>query len=166
MAAVEGDFDAFCRREYSRLVGALSLYCGDAGLAEEFAQVALARAYERWPEVRTATAPGAWAYRVAVNAANSWFRRRRAEARARARHGDPQRLPSDAPEPADSVAIRQAVAQLPPPQRAVITLRFFYDLPVATVAAMLRTTEGAVKQHSTRAMASLRNRLRLESPCR
>lgn len=40
----------FCRREHPRLVGALSLYCGDSDVAEELAQEALIRAAdrERW----------------------------------------------------------------------------------------------------------------------
>jgi predicted RNA polymerase sigma factor len=34
---------AFCRHEHPRLVGTLSLYCGDADLAEELAQEVLCR---------------------------------------------------------------------------------------------------------------------------
>lgn len=78
---------AFCRREYPRLVGALSLYCGDADVAEELAQEALIRAADRWPHVGQMDAPGAWVYRVGMNLCGSWFRRKRAERRANARVG-------------------------------------------------------------------------------
>jgi DNA-directed RNA polymerase specialized sigma24 family protein len=37
----ESEFAAFCIKEHPRLVGALSLYCGDRVLAEELAQDAL-----------------------------------------------------------------------------------------------------------------------------
>lgn len=53
MAARPGDEEdaalaAFCHREYARLVGALTLYCGDGDVAQELAQEALVRACERW----------------------------------------------------------------------------------------------------------------------
>jgi RNA polymerase sigma-70 factor (ECF subfamily) len=66
-----------------RLVGALALHCGDRGTAEELAQEALARAWQRWTQVQQMQNPSAWIYRVAFNLATSWFRRRAAETRAR-----------------------------------------------------------------------------------
>jgi RNA polymerase sigma-70 factor (ECF subfamily) len=39
----ESEFAAFCAEEHPRLVGALSLYCGDRAVAEELAQDALSR---------------------------------------------------------------------------------------------------------------------------
>jgi len=83
---VTGVVDAraeFCSAEYPRLVGAMSLYTGDAALAEELAQEALARACRNWSSVKNMPAPGAWAHRVAVNLANTHFRRARLERRAR-----------------------------------------------------------------------------------
>lgn len=52
MTGVPEDLAAFCEREYPRLVGTLSLYCGDVLLAEELAQEALARACSRWGACR------------------------------------------------------------------------------------------------------------------
>ena len=69
--AEEEAFEAFCRREYPRLVGVLSLYCGDAGVAEELAQEALVRVYESWRRMHTMASPGAWVHRVAINLASS-----------------------------------------------------------------------------------------------
>lgn len=77
----ESEFVAFCVEEHPRLVGALSLYCGDRALAEELAQDALTRACRDWRKVRNFAAPGAWTHRVAMNLANSYFRRRAAETR-------------------------------------------------------------------------------------
>jgi DNA-directed RNA polymerase specialized sigma24 family protein len=76
MTAEQEALDAFCRREYRRLVGALSLYCGDPSVAEEVAQEALYRACRRWSQVSQIQAPGAWVHRVAINIANSAYRRR------------------------------------------------------------------------------------------
>lgn len=72
---------AFCDRVSGRLVGSLTLYCGDRHLAEELAQEALARAWERWPAVSRMASPEGWAFRTAMNLARSGFRRRRIERR-------------------------------------------------------------------------------------
>src|SRR5258705_12056680 len=69
------DFDSFCRGVHPRLVGAMTLYCGDGAAAEDFAQEALARAYRDWATVSQLDAPEAWAHRVAMNLAHSWYRR-------------------------------------------------------------------------------------------
>ena len=149
--------EAYCRREYPRLVGALSLYCGDALVAEEFAQEALARACDRWDRVREMDAPGAWVHRVAMNLANSHFRRRRAERRANTRHGLGHDASGDE-DVAAAVALREAVANLPPKQRAAVALRFYLQYSVAETAELMGCSEDAVKQHTSRAVAALRAR--------
>lgn len=155
MAAEDEDaLDAFCRREHPRLVGALSLYCGDAAVAEEIAQEALVRVCRRWPEVAQMTAPGAWAHRVAINLANSAYRRRRAEREAQRRRA----VAASAldPDHATAVAVRQAVALLPRRQRAALVLRHYGGYPVREVAELLGVSEGAVKQLTHRALTTLR----------
>jgi RNA polymerase sigma-70 factor (sigma-E family) len=146
-----GELEAFCRREYPRLVGALSLYCGDAAVAEELAQEALARACDRWDRVREMHAPGAWVHRVAMNLANSHFRRRGAERRANARHGDDARDGYSDRDVASAVAVRQAVAGLPPKQRTAIALRYYLQYSVAETAEVMGCSPDAVKQHTHRA---------------
>ena len=51
---VARSFDEFCVRVHPRLVGALGLRTGDAQLAEDLAQEALARAYRSWDVVQQA----------------------------------------------------------------------------------------------------------------
>ena len=82
------ELGAFCRAEWSRLVGALSLYTGDADLAEELAQEAVARVCRHWRKVRKMDAPAAWLHRVARNLAHSHYRRARV---ARPGRGDGSR---------------------------------------------------------------------------
>lgn len=150
----------FVKGLYPRLVGGLTLHCGDPWLAEELAQETLARVWDRWETVRSADSPQAWAWRVALNLSTSWFRRRAAERRATARAGiapAPGRL-SDGDVP-DRLAVRQAVASLPARQRAVLVLRYFDDLGVAEAAVALGCAPGTVKSLTHRAIAGLRDRL-------
>src|SRR6476661_2105235 len=82
------DIDAVYAKLFPKLVGLLSLYCGDRWVAEEIAQETLSRLWERSARVEIAS-PDAWTYRVAMNLSNSWLRRRALERRvARAVHPD------------------------------------------------------------------------------
>ena len=148
--------DHFCEREYPRLYGTLRLYCGDVRLAEELAQEALARSVRHWDTVGRMEAPGAWVHRVAVNLANSSFRRSAAERRALRRR--PLGESVEDPDSATIVAVRQAVAALPPRQREVVILRFFHDLPVRAAATRMGCAEGTVKGLLSDAIRSLRAR--------
>ena len=69
MSDRKGECERFCAQVSPRLVGSLTLYCGDRLLAEEIAQEALVRAFERWGRVGAMASPEAWAYRTAFNLA-------------------------------------------------------------------------------------------------
>jgi RNA polymerase sigma-70 factor (sigma-E family) len=149
--------DDFCRREHPRLVGALTLHCGDAHVAAELAQEALARACDRWEQVRGMDAPGAWVHRVALNLASSWFRRRAAERRAAARVAAGQ-VEDLGPDRADVLAVRAALAGLPPRQRTALVLRYYSDLSVEQTAGAMGCAPGTVKSLTSQALAALRER--------
>lgn len=158
----ESEFSAFCEEEHPRLVGALSLYCGDRAVAEELAQDALARACRDWKRVRRLGAPGAWVHRVAINLANSYFRRRAAEARARRQLQGHQRVDRrPGLDPAAALAIRNAVSSLPRRQRTALILRFYVGLSVRDVALLMECPEGTVKTLTSKAIRSLRTNLPL-----
>lgn len=137
-------------------MGALTLYCGDVGVAQELAQDTLVRCRERWALVAAADVPGAYAHRVAINLANSRFRRRRAERRALRRASDGAAVVHEDPCSADGLAVRRAVASLPMRQREVVVRRFFLDQDVATVAAAMDLAPSSVRSATTRALEQLR----------
>lgn len=150
--------EAFVNEIRHPLVGSLALYCGDAGVAEELAQEALAKAWLRWEKLED---PKAWTYRTAFNLASSWGRRRSAERRANRRSvavGTPE------VDRADVHAVREAVAALPDRQRAVIVCRFFLDLDVRATAEVLACAEGTVKAATHQALASLRRSGLVDEP--
>ena len=152
----------FCRDLRRQLVGSLTLYCGDRGVAEELAQDALAKACQRWDTVGVMASPEAWTYRTAFNLASSWGRRRSAERRANRRVGVDR--PVSQPDTATNQAVREAVAALPPRQRAVIVCRFFLTLSVQETADVLDCAEGTVKATTHQALGVLRTSGLIDEP--
>jgi RNA polymerase sigma factor (sigma-70 family) len=151
------DLAAFCEREWPRLVGALSLYCADRGLAEELAQDALERACRKWARVRAAGSPGAYVHRIAINLANSRFRRQAAARRARARLGT-----DDVHEDRDvtsDLALRETVSRLPTRQKTALVLRYMADMTPEEVGEQMGCSAQAVRNLTHRAIATLRDEL-------
>jgi RNA polymerase sigma-70 factor (sigma-E family) len=128
------------------------LLTGDAQLAEDLAQTALAKA---WPHFERVAANGsfeAYVRRAMVTTYVSW--------RGRRWVGE---IPSDrvpdattGEQPVDLDLVR-ALASLSRQQRAVVVLRYFADLTEADTAAALGCSVGTVKTHHTRAIAALRS---------
>jgi RNA polymerase sigma factor (sigma-70 family) len=145
----------FCRAEWPRLVGSLSLDVGSRELAEDLAQETLAKVCTHWRRVRKADSPSAWAHRVAFNLAKSHGRRQGRWARV-------QPLLAARPlgavdlDRASALAVRDALATLPTPQRQALILRYFADLSVRDTAAAMRCPENTVKTHTRRALEALR----------
>ena len=154
------DLVALCHAEHPRLVRSLDLICGDRARAEELAQEALVRLWQRWPKVRRLDRPGAWLHRVGVNLAISERRRRTTEARAVARlTGTLNAAATDAHE--ERTEVRRALARLPDRQRAAVVLRYLLDMSVADVATALDLSAGAARALTFRAVESLRADLTL-----
>ena len=148
------DVGAFCRREWPRLVGSLSLFTGDGDLAEDLAQETLARVCRDWRKVSNLDSPGAWAHRVALNLARSHYRHRSVVRRQSSRLTDAG--PVHDPDTATVIAVRNAVTQLPVRQRTALVLRYFADLSVAETADAMRCPQGTVKTLTREAILALR----------
>lgn len=132
---------------------------GDWALAEDLLQTALARAYPRWSRVLRDD-PEAYVRKIMVNTWSSWWRRKwRGELPAAALPETPG--PDSYAEVDSRHALRSALAQLPPRQRAVVVLRYHQDLSEAQVAELLGISVGTVKSQAARALASLREQAAL-----
>src|SRR6202012_5770874 len=156
MTGADEDFAEFARASYAGLRHAAYLLTGDRHTAEDATQTALARTYAAWPRGRRDDAY-AYARKVLVNHLTDRWRRR-------LREYPVGELPEQdaTPDPADEVALRHwltgALATLTVKERAVIVMRYLFDLPEAAVARDLGITVGTVKSTSSRALAKLRGR--------
>jgi RNA polymerase sigma-70 factor (sigma-E family) len=156
------EFAEFARASYGGLRHAGYLLTGDRHTAEDAAQTALVRTYAAWSRVRRDDA-FAYARRVLVNYLTDGWRRR-------LREYPTDEMPEQpaGPDLADEVALRQwvsgALATLTARERAVIVMRYLFDVPEAAVARDLGITTGTVKSTSSRALAKLRVRVDTEVP--
>jgi RNA polymerase sigma-70 factor (sigma-E family) len=151
------DLAAFCQSEYPKLAGMLALYCGDRDLAQDLAQETIVRVIQNWKKVSRLPVPSVWSRRVAINTANSWFRRVAAKRRATQRLKERSHSNHHDPDNASAMAVRSAIANLPTRQRTAVVLRFYADLPVAEVAQVMGCEQGTVWALTNQAIASLRN---------
>jgi RNA polymerase sigma factor (sigma-70 family) len=145
-------FEAFYRAHVGRVYRALVVTLGDPQLAREATDEAMTRSFANWRRVRGLDNPGGWVYRVGLNWATSWWRKRRRE----------RALPDAGPEPHVSppdpaaTAAQEALARLALPQRTVVVCRVLLDMSTAETAALLGVAEGTVKSRLARALAALR----------
>lgn len=154
-AGRSGEFLQFARGRASLLHQSAYVLCGDWHLAEDLVQETLVKTYRYWPRVRRADSPDAYVRRILLNQARDrWRRREKAESVARFTV-DPA-----VPDATDDIARRdrvlQALLELPFQQRATVVLRYLEGLSQAETAELLGCTEGTVKSHSSRALATLR----------
>lgn len=154
------EIEEFCRQAHGRLVGALAHHFGDVGLAEELANEALVRVWERWSRVSRLESPEGWAYRVGVNLGRSRLRRRRAEVRAR------ERLPRPAgtPPPDDFAIVAEALGLLGDRDRQVILLRHYFGLSSSEAGAILGVSANNVRVIAHRALSRLKADLAIDDP--
>ena len=153
-------FEGFFEAEYARLARALYLVTGDPSEAEDVAQEAMVRVYERWDQVRAADSPTGYLYSTAMNLYRS--RMRRLAVRARRVVGGP----AGAPDPADAAAaadeVGRALAALPASQRAAVVLVEWLGLDDAEAGRILGIEPVSVRVRLSRARATLRMHLMLE----
>jgi RNA polymerase sigma factor (sigma-70 family) len=150
------DFAEFFAEEYPGLVRGVWLLTADLAEAEELAQEAMARAYERWERVALMDSPGGYVYRMAVNLNRKRLRHLRVRAR---------RLVTVAP-PADAVGqvemgrdVIEAIRSLPRGQREAFMLTGWFGMGSEQAASILGVTAATVRSRVHRARATLRGRL-------
>lgn len=151
--AGQGDVAAFVQvveRYRLPLIGYIYGLTGRRDEAEELAQEAFCRVWEKLPTLRQPERLVSWLYRIAHNLAVSAARRPRLVA-----------LPAEAPAPpaatADASAeVHRAVAALPEAHRVIVSLRHFTGMSHEQIAQTLHIPAGTVRSRLSRAYERLR----------
>jgi RNA polymerase sigma-70 factor (sigma-E family) len=147
------EFAEFAAGTSARLRRAAFLLCGDWHTAEDLTQMTLAKLFVSWRRIRRRDAANAYAMRTLVNTYLADRRTRRAGERP---YGVLPDHPAELPDPELRIVVLGALATLPPSARAIVVLRYWDDMSVDQVAAVLGCSPGNVKSQSARALARLR----------
>ena len=146
-------FEAFYRDYRRDLYRALASVLRDNELAQEAADEAMLRTFERWSTVVRYANPRGWTYRVGLNWARSRMRKRRRRALGSL---DP---PATVGVEDSDATLLGVLAELPLREREVVVFRYLFDYSTAQTAEMLDLAEGTVKSRLHRALKQLRERL-------
>jgi RNA polymerase sigma-70 factor (sigma-E family) len=156
----ESQFWEFVTARRHGLVRVAFLLTGDHGLAEDFVQEALFRAYRNWRRIERSDQPEAYVRKIVVNLANSRWRR------LKGRHLSFHSQVPDRPAVRDAHAdvdrsdeLWRALAALPAGMRTVIVLRYYEELTEAETAAVLGKSLGTVKSQASRGLGRMRELL-------
>jgi RNA polymerase sigma-70 factor (sigma-E family) len=140
------------------LLRAAYVLLGDIDLAEDAVQGTMLRVFRRWDHARQA--PEAYSRRTLVNVCRDQWRRsrRRPVEVPYADEIDSQAAPfTDGID--DRETLKQALRELPQLQCEVLTLRFFFDLPIQETAEILGIPVGTAKSATSRGLQALRREL-------
>lgn len=146
------EFSEFYRAHWRGVARGLALTLGNADLASEATDEAMARAYPRWATIRSYENPAGWVYRVGLNWARSYHRR--VTRLIPFAHHTTVDL-----DPVADPAIRDALLRLDIKQRSVVVCRLLLDWSVADTAAALEISPGTVKSRLHRALHILESTL-------
>lgn len=152
-------FETLVRR-HQKVVWAVALrLTGDAVTAEDLAQRAFLRAFERIDDLRGAFRP--WLLAITANLGRN---HRRDNAKLTDFEGVDE--PFHQPDPGESLdearraeRVRAAISRLPPRQREVLLMRIDGQLAFAEIASTLGITENAAKVNHHHAVRRLRELL-------
>jgi RNA polymerase sigma-70 factor (sigma-E family) len=157
----DAEFTEFVSQQSDRLYRSAFLLTTSPHAAEDLLQTTLAKMFAGWRRLRTTDDPVAYSHRILINAFLSERRLRRSGelpvGELPEQHASGTAAPSA--DVADRVTLTAALAELAPMDRAVVVLRYWHDLSVATTAADLHLTESAVKNRTSRALHRLRELL-------
>lgn len=159
MRAHDDDYVAFVEARQGVLRRIAYAVCRDDARAEDVLQEAMVKLYLAWPRVVGTGREEAYARRIIVNAdldqrRRPWHRRRSSvpvellDSPAHAGAGTEDRL-----------ELAAELRRLPAMQRRTVVLRYWLGFSVEDTAAELSISQGTVKSHASRGLATLRARL-------
>jgi RNA polymerase sigma-70 factor (sigma-E family) len=134
--------------------GTAFLLCGDWHRAEDLVQTAFTKLYTHWHRVARHEALDPYVRQVLIrtfidDGRRGWWRRER-----------PRETPIEQAavqgSADDRLMLLQALAGVPPRQRAVLVLRYWEDMSVEETAVVLGCSAGTVKSQAARGLDALR----------
>jgi RNA polymerase sigma-70 factor (sigma-E family) len=156
-AGRDEDFTGYVTARMPALRRLALLLCHDWHGADDLVQGTITKLYLHWGKASASDSVDAYARTILVR---EFLHERRLGWARRVTVTD--RPPETAAVDVDkdgSLDVRAAIGALPPRQRAVLVLRYHYDLNVDQTANVLGCSAGTVKSQTSKALAALRRTL-------
>jgi RNA polymerase sigma-70 factor, ECF subfamily len=160
-AGSASDLEALFRSHWPRAYRAAYLVVHDRAAAEDIAQEAFLAAMRALDTFDRRRPFGPWLHRIVVNRAIDWTRARS----LRREVGDDALQTAEAGSHVPlgvSASVTDALASLPPDQRAVIVMRYLLEYTPGEIARMLALPRGTVNSRLRRGLDALHARVAKE----
>jgi RNA polymerase sigma-70 factor (sigma-E family) len=160
MSGSQVDYVAYVEGRLAWLRRLAYLLCQDWHEADDLVQAALTRLYMYWPRVARMDNIDAYVRTILIRTflgerRSPWFRR----VLLRGVPADGVTASAACADPDMALDVREALAAIPPRQRATLVLRFYCDLDVEQAATVLGCSAGTVKSQTSKGLAALRRML-------
>ncbi|MCY3742959.1 MAG: sigma-70 family RNA polymerase sigma factor [Candidatus Poribacteria bacterium] len=169
---VEGDVEAFnelVNRHHSKIYGLAYRMLGNPDDAADATQETFLEAYKSVKTFQFQSQFGTWLYRIGINTCQQYIRKsqsnerkltaytREAEIHGPASENDsPERV---AIKTEQNEVVQDAIGQLPPKQREVVTLYYMQHMKYREIAEILKCSEGTVASRLNQALKNLKRKL-------
>jgi RNA polymerase sigma-70 factor (sigma-E family) len=158
MSDRDAAFEAYFAARSDAMRSTAYLLCGDWHRAEDLVQQTFTKLYLAWRRIQRHDTMDNYTRQTLIRTFLSerrrgWFRHESV--------GSPEVEPAaqSIGRPDERLMLLEALAKVPPRQRAVLVLRYWEDQSVEQTAALLECSAGNVKSQAARGLATLRGLL-------
>ena len=169
---VEGDAEAFnelVNRHHSKIYGLAYRMLGNPDDAADATQETFLEAYKSVKTFQFQSQFGTWLYRIGINTCQQYIRKSQSNERKLTAYTQEAEIhgPASEYDSPERVAIQteqnevvqDAIGQLPPKQREVVTLYYMQHLKYREIAEILKCSEGTVASRLNQALKNLKRKL-------
>ncbi|MGW7682903.1 SigE family RNA polymerase sigma factor [Kribbella sp. NPDC054772] len=161
MSDRDAAFEAYFAARSDAMRGTAYLLCGDWHRAEDLVQQTFTKIYLAWRRIQRHEVMDSYTRQTLVRTFLSerrrgWFRHESVGS------SETERVTPSSGLADERLVLLEALAKVPPRQRAVLVLRYWEDLSVEQTAALLDCSAGNVKSQAARGLATLRGLLEEE----
>ena len=159
--AMSGDdkaFEELVRRRQGAIRGLMHQLCGDWSVADDFAQEAFLRTWQKLHTLRSPGAFGGWLRRIAVNVFLQ-YNRRKSLATQESDEVESYALVEDG-DPSAQIDLQKALARLKPVERLCVVLAYDERMSHSEICSATDLPLGTVKSHISRGATRLRQYLK------
>jgi len=152
-------FEALIEQRFHESYKLANAILADPPSAQDAVHDAFVKAWERWPSLREPASLDAWFKRIVINTCRDRLRQAKHREAADIAAQTDLATPDPARDVDERARVEQALTLLKPDDRVLLALRYYEDLTLDDIAALLGVPTGTVKSRLNAAHGRLRSTL-------